>query len=250
MNKIWWLCSCSDVFWFIRRDETQQTCPRTGKATSPARVSWGNFLLKTAPTGCALEMRQHQGNAPKGLWQHQTGILQTSSGRRLGLDAAYLQAIREITSSQLWQWFWPNGKEEGTQFGSHSVAKERGIHPETCQQRTLCNLMVYKPLMLCSGPLVEMPQHNPSWGDWSLEKKEPLNIPGGYTGLTSMRQVWQGVPVRGSDKLAKTGVVQLVLSRNGVLKAPGTLISKDNSRKLFLPLPPTFFTLCKDLCDR
>lgn len=91
---------------------------------------------------------------------------------------------------------------------------------ETCQQCTLCNLMVYKPLMLCRGPLVELPQHNPSRGDWSLEKKEHLNIPGEYTGLASMRRAWQSISVRGSDKVTKTDVVQLVLSRSGV--AEGT----------------------------
>lgn len=80
---------------------------------------------------------------------------------------------------------------------------------------------------------MEMPQHHPSRGAWSLEKEEHLSIPGEYTGLALVRRVWHTAPVRGSDKVAKTDVVQLVLSHSGVLKAPGTLISKDNSRKLF-----------------
>lgn len=80
--------------------------------------------------------------------------------------------------------------------------------------------MVYKPLMSFRGHLVEMPQHNPRGGDWSLGKKEHLNIPGEYTGLASVRRVWQSVPARGSDKVTKTDVVQLVLSRSGV--AEGT----------------------------
>lgn len=97
---------------------------------------------------------------------------------------------------------------------------------------------------------MEMPQHNPSGGDWSL-KKECLSIPGEYTGLASVMRVWQSVPARGSDKVTKTDVVQLVLSRSGVAEGTRrTLIPKDNSRKLFLPLLPTFCTLCTDLCDR
>lgn len=65
-----------------------------------------------------------------------------------------------------------------------------------------------------------MPQPNPSGGDWSLGKKERLSIPGEYAGLASVMRVWQSVPARGSDKVTKTDVVQLVLSRSGV--AEGT----------------------------
>lgn len=110
------------------------------------------------------------------------------------------------------------GKRKGPSLDhAHWPKKEVS---EMCQQCTLCNLMVYKPLMSCRGPLVELPQHNPSGADWSPEKKERLNIPGEYTGLASVRRVWQSVSVRGSDKVTKTDVVQLVLSRSGV--AEGT----------------------------
>lgn len=78
---------------------------------------------------------------------------------------------------------------------------------------------------------MELSPCNCRWGEWFPEKKEHLNPSGEYTGLASGKWVWQSISVRGSDKVTKTDVVQLVPSRRGVVAGTRDTKSQEKQQK-------------------